>query len=183
MAALDAGLRLIISTDDESIRSAVRQHTPAAELLERPAALATATASTEAVIAHAMGELPCDHMLLLQATSPLTTAVHLQQAITAYAEGGCRPLVSGTRQHQFHWNDDGTPANYDPYRRPRRQDWNGSFVENGAFYIFSRADFDRTLSRCAPPCTLFTMGIEHAIELDTLDDWRRLERQVSDLVI
>ncbi len=177
-AAIDAGLKLVISTDDEAIRAAVRQYTPAAELLDRPAELANDTASTEAVIAHALSQLACDHMLLLQATSPLTTAAHLLDAIAAYNQAGCRPLVSGTRQHHFHWRDDGTPANYDPCRRPRRQDWSGSFVENGAFYLFSRADFDRTHSRCAPPCTLFAMGSDHAIELDTLDDWRRLEDQV-----
>lgn len=179
-AALDAGLRLVISTDDDSIRAAVRQHTPAGELLDRPADLASDTASTEVVIAHALSQLACEHMLLLQATSPLTTAQHLQAAIAAYVDGGCRPLVSGTRQHHFHWHDDGTPVNYDPCRRPRRQDWDGSFVENGAFYLFSRADFELTQSRCAPPCTLFAMEPEHAIELDTLDDWRRLEQQFKE---
>jgi CMP-N-acetylneuraminic acid synthetase len=178
-AALDAGLRLVISTDDDSIRDAVRLHTPAAELLDRPAALATDTASTEVVIAHALDHLICDHMLLLQATSPLTNARHLHDAICAYHVGGCRPLVSGTRQHHFHWTDEGLPINYDPCRRPRRQDWDGTFVENGAFYIFSRHDFMKTQSRCAPPCTLFTMEPHHAIEIDTPDDWRRLEQEVK----
>lgn len=177
-AAIDAGLRLVISTDDDAIRAAVRAHTPAAHLLDRPAILACDTASTESVIAHTLEQIPCDHILLLQATSPLTTAQQLLDAVAAYRQGGCRPLLSGTRQHHFHWNDDGTPANYDPTCRPRRQDWGGSFVENGAFYIFSRVDFEQTHTRCAPPCTLFEMEGIHAIELDTPEDWRRLEDQV-----
>ena len=179
-AAIDAGLSLVISTDDDAIRAAVRAHTPAAQLLDRPADLASDTATTESVIAHALEQVPCEHMLLLQATSPLTNAQHLLAAIEAYHQGDCRPLVSGTRQHHFHWNDDGTPVNYDPIHRPRRQDWDGSFVENGAFYIFSRTHFEHTQTRCAPPCTLFAMESIHAIELDTPEDWRRLEQQVRD---
>ncbi|MCX6123832.1 MAG: acylneuraminate cytidylyltransferase family protein [Proteobacteria bacterium] len=175
-AAIDAGLRLIISTDDDSIRAAVRKHTPAAELLDRPDEFATDTASTEAVIAHALEVIPCDHILLLQATSPLTTTRHLQEAIAAYVVGGCKPLLSGTRQHHFLWNIDGTPVNYNPSNRPRRQDWSGIFVENGAFYIFSRKDFETRNSRCPPPCTLYCMEQEHAIELDTLNDWFVLEQ-------
>lgn len=174
-AALEAGLKLVVSTEDEEICASVRQHTPSAILLDRPAEYATDTASTESVISHALREIRCDHMLLLQATSPLTTTYHIQQAIKAYEDGGCRPLVSGTRQHVFYWDDHGNPVNYDPTKRPRRQDWLGSHVENGAIYIFSRADFEQTQSRCSPPCTLFTMSPEHSIELDSLDDWCRLE--------
>jgi N-acylneuraminate cytidylyltransferase len=176
-AALDAGLNLVISTDDDDIRASVRTHAPGAVLLDRPASLASDTASTDSVIAHALEKIPCEHMLLLQATSPLTTSQHLRDAVAAYHKGACRPLVSGTLQHHFLWNDNGEPINYDPCNRPRRQDWKGSFVENGAFYIFSRADFELTQSRCSPPCTLFPMGSIHAIELDTPDDWHLLEHQ------
>ena len=178
-AALQAGLKLVISSDSDEILACAREHTPDAILLKRPAELATDTASTEAVIRHALGNFSCDHLLLLQATSPLTTSRHLKEAIAAYQQGGFRPLVSGTRQHNFYWSDDGIPQNYDPLERPRRQDWKGSFVENGAFYIFSRVDFERTLSRCPPPCTLFTMSIDHSIEIDTIHDWNRLEQQAT----
>jgi CMP-N-acetylneuraminic acid synthetase len=180
-AALEAGLTLVVSTEDEDIRRSVRKHTPAAILLDRPDELASDTATTESVISHTLREIQCDHMLLLQATSPLTTAHHIQQAVKAYEEGGYRPLVSGTRQHVFYWDDNGNPVNYDPTKRPRRQDWLGSHVENGAIYIFSRADFEQTQSRCSPPCTLFTMSPEHSIELDSLDDWCRLELLALDL--
>ena len=29
----------------------------------------------------------------------------------------------------------GSPLNFDPKNRPRRQDWKGEFVENGMFYM------------------------------------------------
>lgn len=175
-AALDAGLRLVVSTDSDEIQSSVETFTPEAQILRRPHHLASDSASTESVVDHAITHISADHILLLQATSPLTTASHLKAAIEAYAKAGCRPLLTGTRQHHFYWNNDGTPANYDPCARPRRQDWQGSFVENGAFYLFSRQEFLASGTRCKPPCTLFEMEPIHAIEIDTPVDWVMLER-------
>ncbi|MFM7230169.1 MAG: cytidylyltransferase domain-containing protein [Cyanobacteriota bacterium] len=178
-AALEAGVRLVISTESEEIRQVVRSETPTAELLDRPEELADDTASTEAVIDHFLRHVSCDHVLLLQATSPLTQKGQIAGAIGAYVGGGCKPLVSGTRQHHFIWNEDGLPINYTPQKRPRRQDWGGTFVENGAIYLFSREVFQDTGCRCRPPCTLYIMPTDHATELDTLDDWRRLELHMT----
>ena len=44
-------------------------------------------------------------------------------------------LVTCVRTRRFFWKDDGTPINYDPARRPLRQQWAGTLMENGAFYI------------------------------------------------
>jgi N-acylneuraminate cytidylyltransferase len=174
-AAISAGIPLVISTDDSEIKSYIKKYTPTARVLERPKELATNTASTESVISHFLDNTECDHIILLQATSPMTLSSHLTDAVKLYLKEGCKPLVSGTRQHTFHWSEDGTPINYDPRSRPRRQDWKGTFIENGAFYIFSRKDFEANLSRCAPPCTLYEMESLHSIEIDTQFDWLLLE--------
>jgi len=179
-AALNAGVRLIISTESDEIRRVVRANTPDAELLNRPQLLANDTASTESVVEHFLQQVACQHVLLLQATSPLTRQEHIQGAIEAYVLSGCRPLVSGTRQHHFMWNNDGTPINYNPIQRPRRQDWGGTFVENGAMYLFSRTAFIQSGCRCRPPCTLYSMPPEHATEIDTLEDWQRLEQMMGE---
>lgn len=178
-AALDAGLQLVISTDSDEIERNVTNLTPEAQILRRPAHLAIDSASTESVVDHAINHITAEHILLLQATSPLTTSKHLIDAIATYVQAGFRPLVTGTRQHHFYWNDDGTPANYDPHARPRRQDWHGTFVENGAFYLFSRQYFLASGTRCKPPCTLFEMEPIHSIEIDTPADWLLLEQLVQ----
>lgn len=167
----------MISTEDCAIKSMVRKYTPSAIILDRPDELASDTATTESVIEHAFDNIDCEHMLLLQATSPLTRGHEISEAISAYVQGALKPLISGTRQHQFLWDNLGFPINYNPYLRPRRQDWDGSFVENGAIYIFSQSDFRKTQCRSSSPCTLFSMNPEHSIELDTLDDWALLEEQ------
>lgn len=35
----------------------------------------------------------------------------------------------------FFWNENGTSMNYDYMNRPRRQNFSGMLMENGAFYI------------------------------------------------
>ena len=174
-AALNAGIRLVVSTESEEIESMVSRWIPNAEILKRPAELATDEASTESVIHHFLEHYDGENVILLQATSPLTTKRHVKEAIAKYRDGSCKPLVSGTLQHKFIWDRNGWPINYNAHKRPRRQEWEGCFVENGAVYIFSRKDFMRSNSRCSPPCTLYEMYGETSIEIDTLDEWRVIE--------
>ena len=50
-------------------------------------------------------------------------------------------VFSVSRSHQLRWaNKQGktNPLNFDPEKRPRRQDWDGEFVENGMFYFAKR---------------------------------------------
>ena len=56
-------------------------------------------------------------------------------------------LVTAVRTHRFLWAIDGktqeaAAKNYDPIKRPRRQDWNGELIENGAFYFTKKAIMD-----------------------------------------
>ena len=103
----------------------------------------------------------------------------IELAIDRYFSNNCRPLVSGTRQHLFIWNNDGFTMNYDPYNRPRRQEWEGTFIENGAIYIFKVQDFKIYGTRCNLPCTLFEMSQPNAIELDNDYDWIALENIID----
>ena len=70
----------------------------------------------------------------------------------------------------FYWSNEGRPINYDPLKRPRRQDWDGVYKENGAIYIFSRTHFERYQCRAAEKCNLYKMSSKSSIEIDDLDD-------------
>ena len=103
------------------------------------------------------------------------------EAIKCYENGNYKPLVSGTREHKFIWSNDGTPYNYNTSKRPRRQDWEGSFIENGAIYIFRRKDFERFGTRCKEPCTLFEMDQINNIEIDNINEFKTLENKIKQL--
>ena len=160
-------------------KSFVTNTFPKVIVQERPKELASDHSSTEDVIHYFIDNNDCDHIILLQATSPLTRSHQIISALDLYFKNDCRPLVSGTRQHCFLWNNDGNPINYRPTNRPRRQDWEGTFVENGAIYIFKKQEFLDFKTRCKEPCTLFEMDYLTSIELDSKSDWNLLEYLVK----
>jgi CMP-N-acetylneuraminic acid synthetase len=176
LAASEIG-EVWVSTDDEQIAEVVAQTTPPVRIHFRPAALGGDLVKTEAVIQEWIltARIEASHIVLLQATSPQTTAADISAAVARFAISGADSLVTGTRSHRFLWHDDGQPLNYDPAKRPMRQEWPGTFMENGAFYISSRDYLAAGGARLHGRVELFEMNEFYAIEIDDADDWLRLE--------
>ena len=170
-SSLKAGIKTYISTEDQEIMANCQSNYPDIKILPRPIELATDTASTESVVNHFINNIAnLNHIILLQATSPLTSSLDIHSAISKYLDNDCKPLLSVVNQHFFLWSKDGKAVNYDPLKRPRRQDWDGLYIENGAIYIFSKEYFLRHGSRCADGSTLYLMNTKTLFELDTKDD-------------
>ena len=55
--------------------------------------------------------------------------------------------------------------------RPRRQDFEGFLVENGALYITSKAQLMSTKSRISSNITVYEMPSETYHEIDEVLDW------------
>ena len=180
-AALNAKLDVYISTEDIEIKIESKKLFPNVTIQNRPEVLATDEASTEEVISFFIDKFKCKHIMLLQATSPLTSTEDIISAIKLYEKGNFKPLLSVYRRHDFIWDEDGYPINYDPLDRPRRQDWSGNFVENGAIYLFKANEFKNFGSRCSPPCTLYEMKPEKSFEIDTNLDWLIIEEIIKNL--
>ena len=73
--------------------------------------------------------------MLVQLTSPFTLTQHYNEGLTLYKKHDS--LLSCVRSKRFSWSEDGKSINYDVFKRPRRQDFKGNLIENGAFYISS----------------------------------------------
>ncbi len=177
-AALDSGIfdEVIVSTDDGRIASVVKEHTPQVRIVDRPAELATDTASTESVMEHIAEVVDFDILCTIQATSPLTTAEDIRRAYRRFQNDDANSLVTAVRVRRFFWNDDGTPINYDPRRRPRRQEFAGTLMENGAFYFTTRSLLAETGSRLGGRIAVYEMSEETAAEIDEPADWEIIER-------
>ena len=164
-----------VSTDSEKIKDVVNSLGLPVRIIDRPASLATDASSTESVMLHAMESLSCTVLITMQATSPLTTAEDLDLAIERFESEGFDSMVTGVRQHRFVWNDNGTPLNYDPRSRPRRQDWAGSIIENGAFYLTRRELLLQTGSRLGGRIGVHVMPEDTYAEIDEPSDWPLVE--------
>lgn len=176
--AVDA---VFVASDSAEIRAvaAALDH-PKLRVIDRSAASASDTASTEsAMIEFAEAHDGFEWIALVQATSPLLTTADLDGALARLAEAGADSLLSVTHEHRFRWSPTGdgavVPVNYDPHKRPRRQDWRGELYENGALYITRREALLRTGCRLSGVIAPWVMPTATAFEIDEPGDWAVLE--------
>ena len=120
----------------------------------------------------------------LQATSPFVMPTHFQKALELMTTTGADSLVTAVRTHRFLWkvdplNGEASAINYEPSRRPRRQDWDGELVENGAFYMSAKALLERSKCRLGGRVALLEMEEYTFVELDSLVDWQIVSNMAS----
>lgn len=166
---------VVVSTDSAKIASVVQNLDLPVKILDRPAALATDEASTEAVMLHAAQRLEFDILATIQATSPLVQADDFRLACDLFKTHGYDSLLTAVRTKRFFWQEDGTALNYIPQQRPRRQDFPGSLMENGAFYLTRRSLLEQTGCRLGGRIGLYEMPLESAVEIDEPQDWTLVE--------
>ena len=168
-----------VSTDSEEIAGVVQGLGIGVQVIHRPAEFATDEAATESVMLQFMREIPFDVLVTIQATSPLLTAQDLDRALAQFQAQRLDSLLSAVRTKRFFWNDDATPINYDPLHRPRCQDFHGTLMENGAFYITRREILARYQCRLGGKIGIYEMDEATALEIDEPADWGHVERLVD----
>lgn len=167
-----------VSTDDKKIKDVVRSLGLGVRVIDRPAEFATDNASTESVMLHFAEHVGFDILNLIQATSPLTTSEDLDKALEKFEAGNFDSLVSGVLLKRFFWTPDGTPLNYDPHRRPRRQEFEGTIMENGAFYLTKRTVLEQYRNRLGGKIGVFQMPDKTGLEIDESADWSLAEKHL-----
>lgn len=185
-AALDSGCfdAVYVLSDSAAIRADVaRRFGDRVIVRDRAPANASDTATSESVLAEVAADENCDVLCLVQATSPLTEAADFRAAREQFERDGLDSLATGVLTRRFFWTPDGRPLNYDPAARPRRQDFAGSVMENGAFYFVRAALFAATNVRLGGRIGLYVMDEAHAVELDEPADWDVIERRLAPRVV
>ncbi len=179
-AALDAdGIdEVYLATDSEAIRSCVAGFADRTgfHVIDRLPENATDTASTESVLLEFAEGRDFETLILIQATSPLLTAADLERGLERRRSGEVDSVLSAVNQKRFIWDVDpasgiASPVNYDYMNRPLRQAFDGCFVENGAFYITSRARLLEHRCRLSGRIGVVEMPAETFVELDEPEDW------------
>jgi len=171
---------VVVSTDSDDIRQAVQRYgSDKIRLVERSAEVSTDTASTESVMQEFAEQYEFDNFLLIQATSPLLRYEHLTEGLAKFKQSDVDSVLSVVRQKRFIWkavDEHVQPDNYDPLHRPRRQDYDGFLVENGAFYITTKERFLETGCRISGTIAAVEMPEETYFEIDEPSDWMIVEK-------
>ncbi|MCP4055703.1 MAG: acylneuraminate cytidylyltransferase [Mesoflavibacter sp.] len=179
--ALHSDLDIVyVYTDDAWIINFIEKeyyYTDKVKVLQRSASSATDTASTESAMLEFAETINYDFdvFCLLQATSPFTTATDINTSLSKLRDGH-DSTVSVVSTHRFTWNSDGTPQNYDYNHRPRRQDFEGLLVENGAVYTCTKAVLQHKQNRLGDKVGIVHMPEESLQEIDSENDWLVVEQ-------
>lgn len=173
-----------VFTDDAEILAFIEKEyawSPKVKGLLRAAENANDTASTESTMLEFAEKINYDFdmLCLLQATSPMTTTANINEAIAKMYVSDTVSVLSVVKTHRFTWNEDGTPQNYDVFNRPRRQDFNGLLMENGAIYLTTKEAFVSSKNRVSGKIGLIEMPEETLHEIDSLSDWTIIENLLA----
>jgi len=174
-----------VFTDDEDIINYINREyfwSSKVKALLRNDQNASDTASTESVLLEFATAVNNDFdiLCLLQATSPMTTSEDINRTLNEIAENKKDAALTVVNTHRFIWNSDGTPQNYDVFKRPRRQDFDGLLIENGAVYATTKEAFLNSKNRVSGSIGLIKMPEESLVEIDSLSDWEIVENLLAD---
>lgn len=167
--------KVYVSTDSLEIENIVRGLDLGVAVVHRPMEYATDEATTESVMQHFMSLVDFDVLVTIQATSPMINAKDLDLAIEQFNSEKFDSMLSAVRVKRFFWEDNATPINYDPLHRPRRQDFKGTLMENGAFYITRREILTSYQCRLGGKIGVYEMDESTSVEIDEPEDWNRVE--------
>ena len=173
--------KVYIATDSDKISEVVNSfNLDKVCCIGRSAENASDTASTEAAMLEFAAEYDFDNICLIQATSPLLTAADLNGGFELYKNADS--ILSVVRQKRFIWSENAegiaTPVNYDVFKRPRRQEFDGFLVENGAFYITSKELLEKSKNRVSGRIKAYEMDDYSYFEIDEPSDWQVIESRL-----
>ncbi len=171
--------KIIVATDSDEIETTVGKFNyKKTKIYRRSKENASDTASTESVMLEYIKAVQMSDdeiFMLVQATSPLTQSADFTGGLTMYSSGQYDSILTCVRNYRFFWNTDGTSQNYDYKNRPRRQNFSGMLMENGAFYINTVANIKSSRNRLSGKIGIYEMPEYTSAEIDEPDDWIILE--------
>ncbi|MFG2428618.1 cytidylyltransferase domain-containing protein [Streptomyces sp. NPDC048590] len=183
---------VVVTTDDPAISDAAKAAGEALgesarlHCVQRPAAIAGDTATSEAAVLHALHSYEtaahgrkADVVLLVQCTSPFITREDIDGVAAAVAREGADTAVTVAPFHGFVWRD-GTPVeddtygvNHDKAVRPRRQDRPQDYLETGAAYAMDVEGFRTHRHRFFGHTALVPTDPARVLEIDDPHDLAR----------
>ena len=175
--------KTIVSTDNKKIGKIALKL--GAEVIYRPKKLATDTTALEPVIEHVLNYLNVHQgydpeiIVILQNTSPLRTAKHIDEALTLMKRQNYDSILSGFSIHTFLWKKSKKtiiPLDYNPKKRPNRQNIHEQLFENGAIFATKTRCFTKNNCRISGKIGFYKMPLESSYNIDSYDDLRSIKK-------
>ena len=158
-----------VSTEDKEIASV--SLSLGASVIDRPDDLATDTSKCEESLLHFAENVDFDIIVFIQTTSPLVTSEDINKGIDLLQTGDYDSVFSVTEEHWVpKWTKDMTPINWDHFKRPRRQEMETTFIENGAFYITTKNFLLKHKNRYGGNIGYVEIPLSRSFQIDSLEE-------------
>jgi len=180
--------QIYVATDCDEIKDVVVDFNfEKVQIFDRCDVNASNKASTESVMLEFLDGMNFseeDLFILVQATTPFTSSDDFDNAINIIKSNSeIDSLLSCVESKRFFWTKDGNAINYNYYKRPLRQDFDGLLMENGAFYINTVKNISKYKNRLSGNIHPYVMPEYTAIEADEEDDWLIIEQLMYKYII
>ncbi|XP_073814736.1 CMP-sialic acid synthase [Musca autumnalis] len=160
-----------VSTDDEQIAYEAVRH-GALVYRRMPHFAQDHSSSIEALKEFLYKNSFVQRFALFQCTSIFLKRKYIDEAVNKFRNNPC--VFAVKRTHKLKWKEAGhsiTPLNFNPRRRPRRQDWSGEFEETGMFYFSNRHLVAQNLLQ-NEKCSVVEIEQLDSIEIDSIIDFK-----------
>lgn len=181
-AASDSDIidKVIVATDHEIIKNTVINfNLKKVYIYDRKEENAKDTSSTESVMLEYIENSNLkdeDNFFLIQATSPMLTSKDINGIYNKMIAEKSDSALTCVLNKRFYWTKDGKPINYNYMNRPRRQDFEGYMLENGACYINSVKNIKKVKNRLYGKICVYEMPEYTSVELDEELDFYIIEK-------
>lgn len=165
-----------VSTEDKEIKNIALKC--GAKVIDRPEELASDTSTQEAVMIHFTEHIAYDIIVLIEPTYPLIQTRDIDLALNKFIKTKCDSLLTLENKNFFIWKllhkEEAVPVNLNPEKRPRYQEFEGIYVEEGGIYITTRENFFK--SKCRVNGKIGYYILQHpSIDIDTEIDFKIAE--------
>jgi len=156
-----------VSTEDNEIKTISKKY--GANVIDRPSKFSTDTSQSEEALIHFAQNIESDFIVFIQPTSPLLDSKYINKGLDMMKKYDS--VFSAYKEHwQPRWTKNNKPYKWDINKRPRRQDKEELFVENGAFYINSRNSILKNKLRYSGNIGIVEMPLYKSFQVDEVND-------------
>jgi len=164
-----------VSTDDSAIKEVSTQW--GAKVIDRPKELATDTILNEPSLLQFADQVKFDCIVFIQPTSPFIKSKYINIGIEMMKSRKFDSVFTATLKHWAPiWSKDIKPIEWEIDNRPRRQDREEYYEENGMFYITSRQQLYKNKLRYGGRIGIVPVPLYDNIQIDTEEDLELIKR-------
>ena len=165
-----------VSTDSSTIKTVSKKF--GAKVIDRPSEYSLDKSPNEDALLHFADNIEFDVLVSIQPTSPLICPKYINESLERIKEGYDSAFTAYKEHWYPRWTLEVHPIGFRNEKRPRRQDRNEVYVENGAAYTTTKKSLIENKTRVGGKIAVVEMPFADSIQIDTYDDMKFVERLI-----